>query len=58
MFLLKYINKNKKITIKEFIEEAKINRKEAERIIVNFTLLNLIKPEITEKVIFFNLYEE
>ena len=58
MFLLKYLNKNKKITIKEFIKEAKINKKDAERILVNFTLMNLIKLEITEKVIFFSLYEE
>lgn len=58
MFLLKYLNENKKITIKEFIKEAKINKKEAERILVNFTLMNLIKPEITEKVIFFDLNEE
>ena len=58
MFLLKYLNENKKITIKEFIKEAKINKKDAERILVNFTLMNLIKLEITEKVIFFSLYEE
>lgn len=58
MFLLKYLNENKKITVREFIKEAKINKKEAEKILINFTLMNLIKPEITEKVIFFNLYEE
>lgn len=58
MFLLKYLNENKKITIKEFISKASINKKEAERILVNFTLINMIKPEITEKVIFFRLYEE
>lgn len=58
MFLLKYLNENKKITIKEFIKETRINKKEAERILVNFTLMNLIKLEITEKVIFFSLYEE
>ena len=58
MFLLKYLNNNEKITLKEFIKEAKINKKEAERILVDFTLMNLIKLEITEKVIFFSLYEE
>ena len=57
-FLLKYLNENPKITLKEFIEESKIDKKEAERILVNFTLMNLIKLEITEKVIFFTLYEE
>ena len=58
MFLLKYLNENKEITIKEFMSKASINKKEAERILVNFTLINMIKPEITEKVIFFRLYEE
>ncbi len=56
--LLKYLNENPKITLKDFIKEAKINKNEAERILVNFTLMNLIKLEITEKVIFFSLYEE
>lgn len=57
-FLLKYLNNNKKITLKEFMAEAKINKKEAERILVNFTLINIIKYEITEKVIFFSLIED
>ena len=58
MFLLKYLNDNKKITINEFIQKAQINKKEAERIIVNFTTTNLLNYEITEKVIFFSLFEE
>lgn len=58
MFLLRYLNENKKITVKEFIQKAEISKKEAERIIVNFTLMNLLKYEITEKVIFFSLFEE
>lgn len=58
MFLLKYLNQHKKITIEEFINKAEINKKEAERIIINFTLINMIKYEITEKVIFFSLFEE
>lgn len=56
MFLLKYLNENKKITVKDFIQKAKINKNEAERILINFTLINMIKYEITEKVIFFSLY--
>lgn len=56
MFLLKYLNENKKITVKDFIQKAKINKNEAERILINFTLINMIKYEITEKVIFFTLY--
>ena len=57
-FLLKYLNENNKITVNEFSEKAKISIKEAEKTIVNFTLMNLIKYEITEKVIFFSLCEE
>ena len=58
MFLLKYLNENKKITVRDFIEKANVNKKEAERILVNFTLTNVIKYEITEKVTFFTLFEE
>lgn len=58
MFLLKYLNENKKITINDFMQKAKINKREAERIIVNFTITNILKYEITEKVIFFSLFEE
>lgn len=57
IFLLKYLNDNKKITLKDFVKEAKINKREAERILVNFTLINIIKTEITEKMVFFTLYE-
>ena len=58
MFLLKYLNENKRITLNEFMYKAKINKKEAENILINFTLINMIKPEITEKVIFFSLFED
>ncbi len=58
MFLLKYLNENEKITINEFVQKAEINRREAERILVNFTLINMIKYEITEKELFFALFEE
>ena len=58
MFLLKYLNENKKITVRDFVQKAKINKKEAERILVNFALTNVVKYEITEKVIFFTLFEE
>lgn len=57
-FLLKYLNENPKITLKEFINITKINKKEAERILVNFTLINILKIEIKENVIFFSLNED
>ena len=50
MFLLKYLNDNKRITLKEFMKAAKISKKEAEKTLVNFTLINMLKLEITEKV--------
>ena len=58
MFLLKYLNENERITIKEFVQKAEINRREAERIIVNFTVINMLKYEITEKEVYFTLFEE
>lgn len=58
MYLLKYLSKNEKITITEFMKGAKINKKEAERILVNFVLINMIDLEITEKVIFFSLFDD
>ena len=56
LFLLKYLNENEKITLEEFMDSAKINKRDAENILVNFTLINMLKVEITEKVIFFSLY--
>ena len=41
----------------EVVENA-IRSKEAERILVNFTIINLIKVEITDKEVFFSLYED
>ena len=58
MFLLKYLNENERITIKEFVQKAEINRREAERIIVNFTVINMLKYKITEKEVYFTLFEE
>lgn len=57
-FLLKYLSENPKITLDKFIKESKINKKEAERILINFTLIDLLKFEITEKVIFFSLNDD
>lgn len=57
-FLLKYLNENESITIDEFVEKAEIGKKEAEQILVNFTLINLIKIEITEKDVFFTLFDD
>ena len=57
-FLLKYLNENERITIDEFVEKAEIGKKEAEQILVNFTLINLTKIEITEKDVFFTLLDD
>ena len=55
IFLLKYLNENDKITLAEFIDKTKISKKEAEKILINFTLTNITKLEITEKMVFFSL---
>lgn len=55
IFLLKYLNENDKITLAEFINKTKISKKEAEKILINFTLTNITKLEITEKMVFFSL---
>ena len=57
-FLLKYLNENERITIDEFVEKAEIGKKEAEQILVNFTLINLVKIEITEKDVLFTLFDD
>lgn len=57
-FFLKYLNVNDRITIDEFVEKAEIGKKEAEQILVNFTLINLVKIEITEKDVFFTLFDD
>ena len=54
IFLLKYLNENDKITLAEFIDKTKISKKEAEKILINFTLTNITKLEITEKMVFFS----
>ena len=55
IFLLKYLNENDKITLAEFIDKTQISKKEAEKILINFTLTNITKLEITEKMVFFSL---
>lgn len=58
MFLIKYLNEYKKITVQKFANEAKISKKDAEKILINFASTNLIKTEITPKVIFFSLNDD
>lgn len=48
-FLLNYLAKNNYLTIKEFQKHAKISRFKAEKIIVNFIILDIIEIDIDDK---------
>ena len=53
MLLLRYLNENGKISFEDFMEISHLNKKSAERILVNFILIGMVKMEMTDKKIFF-----
>ena len=53
MLLLRYLNEHKKISFEEFMEISHLNKRAAERILVNFILIGMVKMEMTEKKFFF-----
>ena len=53
MLLLRYLNEHKKISFDEFMEISHLNKKAAERILINFILIGMVKMEMTDKKIFF-----
>ncbi len=53
--LLSYLNENKTITISKFCKIAKINRRVAEKKLVGFIVLNIIKIVFTEKQTYYEL---
>lgn len=53
MLLLRYLNEHKRISFEEFMEISHLNKKAAERILVNFILIGMVKMEMSEKKIFF-----
>jgi hypothetical protein len=56
-FLLNYLETNESITISKFIRSAGIARNKAERIVVKFLLLKMIKMHFTENQTFFTIRE-
>ena len=53
MLLLRYLNEHNKISFEEFMEISHLNKKAAERILVNFILIGMVRIEMTDKKIFF-----
>ncbi len=48
-FLIDYLNENDGITFDEFVELAEISAAEAEKILIDFVMLDIITVEISEK---------
>jgi predicted HTH transcriptional regulator len=57
-FLLSYLESNESITISKFMRSAGIARNKAERIVVKFILLKMLKMHFTENQTFFTLIPE
>ena len=53
MLLLKYLNEHGRISFDEFLEISHLKKKAAERILVNFILIGMVKMEMTDKKIIF-----
>ena len=54
-FLLEYLAENKIITFSRFVKLSKISRRKAEKILVNFLLLNILEIVVTEKITYYKL---
>jgi len=53
--LLTYLSENEKITLSKFTRLAKINRRKAEILFVNFVSLGIIRMEFTDNGIYYCL---
>ena len=53
MLLLRYLNEHGRISFEEFLEISHLKKKAAERILVNFIVIGMVKMEMTDKKIFF-----
>jgi predicted HTH transcriptional regulator len=51
--LMAYLEENEKITLNRFTKIARIGKDEAENILINLMLLNVIQAETTEKGVLF-----
>lgn len=54
-FLLNYLSQNKSITMSKFIRLAKISKSQAEKILVDFIILDLIKIVFKKDFIYYTL---
>jgi len=57
-FLLKYLSEFQYITLSKFIKLAKINKANAEKILIDFILLKIIKIEIKKELICYKSVSE
>ncbi len=55
--LLEYLRQNDKITLSKFLKTARINKFRAENILVNLISIGVIKIQVTEKEVFYELNE-
>lgn len=53
ILLLRHLNEHGKISFEDFLEISHLKRKAAERILVNFIVIGMVKMEIIDKKIFF-----
>lgn len=53
MLLLKYLNEHGKISFEEFLDISHLKKKAAERILVNFIIIGVVKMEMSDKKIYF-----
>ena len=51
--LMSYLKENEKITLNRFTKIARLGKADAENILINLMLLNVIRFEITEKGVYF-----
>ena len=53
--LIDFLTENERITLSRFIKVARTSRSQAERILVNMILMNVIAVELTDKAAFYRL---
>jgi predicted HTH transcriptional regulator len=53
--LMTYLKENEKISLSKFTKIARIGKADAEKILINLMLLNVIRMEITEKGVLFRV---
>lgn len=57
-FLIEYLQKNSEISFSKFVKHAHISRRQAEQILSNFVMMNVIKMHVTREKTVFILNDE